>query len=866
MVKHTPLMQQYFDIRQQHPDTILMFQVGDFVELFFEDAKVISSFLAIALTKRGKSEGKDSPLCGVPIHAARHYLTKLVRGGFKVALCEQTSRPQPGKVVERAVTQVFTPGTLTDEQMLDEKSASYLLSFYPGANRWGMVFVELLTAQMFATDLEASEEKTVESEIFRFMPDEIVLDDSKAHEKFFKYFSRLGFSVSPSGKNNIITNEQDEVGPEIPTIWLEKQLPSSTLLKLQEFSSVQNCLHNLYWYFLKNHKSALDQLKSIQFYKPEDYLILDSSTQKNLEITKNLNCGSRKNTLLSVLDKAATPMGSRTIKKWLQRPLVQKDAIIARQKAVVSIKNQVDLMQQLEKIMTSICDVERIVGRIALSRAKVQDFLALKIALAVAPEIKNLIVTKLSESTLAKTIYQKINDFSGLFDLLDCALEDDTSKPWTIKKGFDLKFDRLQELVEDSQKAILEMEQKEIAATKINSLKIRYNNISGYYIEVTKPNMSLVPEYYKHQQTLVNRTRFTTQDLKDLELEIIKAESEINIVQQEAFERIKKEVEQKLSELRQFAQALAYLDSLFGLAKAAYDNNYVSPELSQDQSIIIESGRHPVVELSIPSSFLPNDTNLTRQKSLWIMTGPNMAGKSTYLRQVALLCVMTQIGSLIPVKSASISIVDRIFSRIGSGDNLAEGKSTFLIEMEEAATICTQATKNSLVILDEVGRGTSTFDGMAIAQAIIEHIAQNIKAKCLFATHYHELTQLEKSLETVANYHMSIKKTSSGIIFLYKLVKGVASGSFGLQVAKLASLPDKVLFRAGELLKNIHTCSGQNTQNAQVEYLNQELKTLTTNLKQKDSIFSQIKTINLDEMSPRQALDFLFKIKKSFNK
>jgi DNA mismatch repair protein MutS len=859
-------MQQYFDIRQHHPDTILMFQVGDFFELFFEDAITVSSFLSIALTKRGKSDGKDIPLCGVPIHAARHYLTKLVKGGFKVALCEQTSKPQPGKVVDRAVTQVFTPGTLTDDQMMDEKSASYLLSFYPGADRWGMVFVELLTAQMFATDLGVLEEKAVESELFRFMPDEIVINNSKSYEKFFKYFSRLGFSVSPADKNISGFKQQDEVDIEVPTLWLEKQMQPQTILKLQECSCLQNCLHTLYWYFLKNHKNALDQLKSIQFYKPEDYLILDSSTQKNLEITKNLNGGGRKNTLLSVLDKAVTPMGSRTIKKWLQRPLVQKEAIIARQQTVVEIKKQIDLMQQFEKIMSSICDVERIVGRIALSRAKVQDFLALKIALAVAPEIKNLIVIKLSGLTLAQTIYQKINDFRGLFDLLDCALEDDISKTWIIKKGFDFKFDRLQELVTDSQKAVLDLEGKEIAATKINSLKIRYNNISGYYIEVTKPNLKLVPENYKHQQTLVNRTRFTTQELKDLELEIIKAENEINKVQQEAFDRVKKEVEHKLSELRQFAQALAYLDALFGLAKAAYDNNYTVPEISDDQSIIIEAGRHPVVELSTTSSFLPNDTNLTEQKSLWIMTGPNMAGKSTYLRQVAHLCIMTQVGSLIPARSASISIVDRIFSRIGSGDNLAEGKSTFLVEMEEAAVICTQATKNSLVVLDEVGRGTSTFDGMAIAQAIIEHIAQNIKAKCLFATHYHELTQLEKNLETIANYHMSVKKTSSGIIFLYKLAKGVASGSFGIQVAKLANLPDKVILRAKELLKTIHTSSGQNTQNAQVEYLNQELETLSKNLNQKDKIFSDIKAANLDEMSPRLALDFLFKIKEKIQK
>jgi DNA mismatch repair protein MutS len=867
--KQTPLMQQYFKIKSQYSDSLLMFQVGDFYELFFDDAKRASSFLAIALTKRGKNNGEDIPLCGIPIHALNHYLVKLIKGGFRVAICDQLTKPQPGKVVERGVTQVFTPGTLTDSAMLDEKSASYLLSFFPRKESWGLVFSELLTAQLFATSVPAGAYKMVEAELIRFFPDEVILPAFKSLKSFNTYFKQLGYSVS----------EEKEAENDGAKLWLEKQFDSKILQVLEQQVSINETLKSLYSYLKKNQEKSLNQFKTIQFYQPDDYLALDFATQKNLEIVKNNQDGGRKNTLLFVLDKAKTPMGSRTIKKWLLRPLIQEEKILQRQEVVGALCKQINTMQQIEEYLGGISDLERIIGRIALRRATQQDYLALKDSLNILPSLKLVLQDNL-DFYLTNLIQEKMLNFSSLVQLLECSLNDDFSFNWIIKTGFDQELDRLRNLVENGQQEILKLEQKEIVRTKINSLKIRYNQVTGYYIEVTNPNLHLVPDDYIEQQKLVNRKRFVTQELKDLERELFKAQNEIEIVEGKVFDRVKNDVALHLSSLRQLAQALAYLDALFGFARVAYENNYVAPTFNLNRDINIVDGRHPVVEQKLDSNFVSNDTKLTDSQALWIITGPNMGGKSTYLRQVALTCIMAQCGSFIPAKSASLPILDRIFTRIGSGDNLVEGKSTFLVEMEETATICTQATKNSLVILDEVGRGTSTFDGIALAQAIIEYVFCSVGARCLFATHYHELTKLEQKFIGIKNYHMLSRKTNNRVIFLHKIAPGVSGGSFGIEVAKLAQLPEKVVSRASQILKSMekngvgskqyYAPQGQkdlfgafasNKDEQELNLLQERVSNLEQELTLKNKIIQKLSSIKLDEMTPKQAFDLLWEIR-----
>lgn len=846
--KITPLMQQYFQIKAQFPDTLLFFQVGDFYELFFNDAQLAAAHLAIALTKRGKNKGEDIPLCGVPVHALNHYLTKLIKGGFRVALCQQLSKPQPGVVVQRGVTQVFTPATLTDTSMLDEKSASYLLSFFPGKDSWGLLFGELLTAQLYATTIPVQATRMVEAELIRFFPDEIIIPrpgtmgSIGSHDTYFK---KLGYYTSfvddiPSHEN-IFTLQLDKKSQE----------------KLIAHPIINRNLQAFYSYLHKNQPKALDQFKTIQFYQPEDYVILDPSTQRNLEIIKNSHDGTTKSTLFAVLDHAKTPMGSRTIKKWLQRPLVQKSAILQRQELVGSLSSQVSVLQQMGQLLGKLADLERIIGRIALRRALLNDYLALKESLAVMPDIKSTLQTYCATG-LGQTLQEKIADFAPLLQLLDSSLQNDGSAQQIIKHGFDHQLDKLRDLLNNGQHEILQLEQREIARTGISSLKISFTNISGYYIEITNTHSEKIPSEYIHQQTLANRKRFVTQELKALEQDLYRAQNNLESIETAVFDHVKKEVETYLPQLRLVTQSLAYLDALFGFATAAYEYNYQAPTFSDNRSITITAGRHPIVEQSGTGSFIPNDTALTDTQSTWIITGPNMGGKSTYLRQVALTSIMAQCGSFVPAQRAQLTILDRIFTRIGSGDNLAEGKSTFLVEMEETASICSQATENSLVILDEVGRGTSTYDGMALAQAIVEYLHEKIRARCLFATHYHELTQLSGVMPGIVNYHTACKKTADGIIFLHKIIPGSAGSSFGLEVAKLANLPQAIITRSAQILTTL------NTQPLSQHKLFTPAATAPCDhnqqIAQLQSQLEQIKSIDCSNITPKQALDILWEL------
>lgn len=851
----TPLMRQYYAVKQQHPHALVLFQVGDFYELFFDDAKRASAFLGIALTKRGKINGDPIPLCGVPVHALDHYLTKLVRAGFKVAICDQLEEAKPGKTVDRGVTQVLTPGTLTDPKLLDEKSASYLFSFFSTQDQWGLLFAELLTAQLFATVLPIDALKGLESELSRFFPDEIILPDDKQVRSFETYFKQQGYCTT------IVSNQSD-----LNTVdqWMNVQLPEQARAYVSGNQSMLHAVQNFYSYLHQTQQSALDQFKSLHWYAPEDFLILDHATQTNLELVKNAHDGSRKNSLFSIIDGALTPMGSRMIKKWILRPLVKQPAIEQRQDAIAQLMANIVIMQQLEQILSEFGDVERIIGRIALRRATYHDYLHVKRVLGLLPQLHTILQN--SPAWLLSVIMQQCTGFESLYYLLDRALNDDTSKEWIIKSGFNAELDGMRDLCNGATSKVLALEQQEQQATGINSLKVRYNQMYGYYIEITKTHLDAIPAHYIRQQTLVGRERYVTKELQQLQHEILHAQSQVSTLEKTLFEQIKQDVCMQISQLRKLSHALSNLDALCGLSRISYQYGYVRPTFNDQATLTIQQGRHPIVERVMDAPFIPNDTQLDTQNSTWIITGPNMGGKSTYLRQVALIGIMAQIGCFVPAKMANLSILDRIFTRIGAGDNLAQGKSTFLVEMEETSAICTQATAQSLVILDEVGRGTSTFDGLAIAQAVVEFIHTTIKARCLFATHYHELTLLPQNFKGIVCHHAASKKNHNGIQFLYKIMPGVAQGSFGVEVAKLAQLPFAIVNRAEHILDELQSNSHAHVMPAipdrSSDFAMQKIEQLQAQLNDAQKKLAALSKIDYDHLSPKAALDLLWKFKE----
>lgn len=878
-------MIQYLAIRQEHPKGLLFFQVGDFYELFFDDAKKAAAFLGITLTKKGTYNGEPIPLCGVPVHAITHYLHKLVKGGFAVIICDQASLPVAGKIVERKVSKVLTPGTLTDSALLDEKSASYLFTFFPHEDQWGLLFGELLTAQLFATLLPSNAERSLGSELVRFLPDEIILPQTKYAQKFMTYFKQQGYAATVLEHDPLVADGANAKK------WIQQQFGADKKAYLSENPALEYALHTFYAYMHKNQTDALSQFKSLSLYNPDDFMILDPSTQKNLELIKNNHDGSRKNSLLSVLDKAQTTMGSRMVKKWLLRPLVDKNVIMQRHDAVAYLVKEWGVAQQLQELFSSLGDMERIIGRIALGRGQFVDFRALLALLPLIPQIKNILTQQCTPYFLSCAL-RSVDNFLPLLELLQVALHIDDDKDWLIKAGFDKKLDETRSSIANADQKLIAFEQEQQKRTGISSLKIIYNAVQGYCIEVTKTHYAIVPDDYIARQKLVGRSRFTTVELQALQLEITQAKSQVVSIEKEIFERIKKEVVLYVGGLRRAAYILAQVDAILSFSQVAYDNEYVCPEYNNNRDICVVAGRHPVVEQIGAGKFIPNDINLTDKSSVLILTGPNMGGKSTYLRQTALLVIMSQAGSFVPAEKANLPFVDRVFTRIGAGDNLAEGKSTFLVEMEEAALICLYATPDSLVILDEVGRGTSTFDGLALAQAIVEYIYKSVQARCLFATHYHELTDLSKKYPGIESYYAASSKDSAipdaPVLFLYKIVRGIADGSFGIDVARIAGIPEPIITNAENILDKLHQNSGKKsvvssaenlaatshhkldaTQKElliELERLREQNGLLQNKIFESSNLWSQVQNINCDDISPRQAFDFLCAIKEKTEK
>jgi DNA mismatch repair protein MutS len=855
----TPLMKQYIEIKKEYQDSLVLFQVGDFYEIFFDDAIAAAQFLGITLTKRGEYNNKPIPLCGFPVHAVDHYIPRLVKGGFKIALCDQLEVAVTGKMVARGVTNVLTPGTLISDNLLDAKSNSYLFSFFPTKSGYGLLFSELLTAQLHATFLPYGAHKELETELFRFMPDEVLLLKNKAFLNYESFFKQRGFftTVSPQ--------DFSQGSIEAETEWIKHQFDAATFEQLKENMPILYATILWKQYVVKTQKRALEQVKSIVFYQPEEFLLIDGATQKNLDIIKNSFDGTRAHTLLSLVDRAVTPMGSRIIKQWLLAPLLDKDNIQIRQNIVEFFYKNRNLSKNFGLILEKIGDIERTIGRISLDRAVLSDYVSLARMLNALPQLQNVLWE--TGHGIFEPFIQSMGMFKSLHELLKKACHDDFLTEGLIKKGFNQELDRMRDILLNSSNKILELEQQQIEKTGINSLKIRHNNIQGYYIEITKANLDAIPADYIEIQTLVNRKRFTLRALQELQAEIMKAQEQFGTFEKEIFESVKAQVKPYVHDIRVVSRSIAVLDGLWSFAELSYFHGWTRPNLHENRDIVIKDGKHPVVASELAERFVGNDTKLTDDQSLWIVTGPNMGGKSTYLRQVALICLLGQTGCFVPAQEAKLPILDRIFTRIGAGDFLAQGKSTFLVEMEETAQILQYASDRSLIILDEVGRGTSTYDGLALAQAIVEYIAQKVGARCLFATHYHELTSLEGHLPGIVSFYADSVQTPQGILFLHKIVPGRADGSFGIEVAKLAHIPTIVIQRAQQILqampeKGVNLSLGQSLDLCLLK--NEGLS--NKSLKAANSTISKIKDIDFDNLTPKAAFDLLWTLSRDLEK
>ncbi|MFR4985829.1 MAG: DNA mismatch repair protein MutS [Lachnospirales bacterium] len=873
MIEYTPMMSQYLEIKENYKDCLLFFRLGDFYELFFEDAVITVSELDIALTKKscGKKDGEPLKvdMCGVPFHSADGYIAKLIEKGHKVAICEQVEDPKnmSGKIVKRDVVRVVTAGTVIDTNILEESKNNYIMCLFENKAGIGVSVCDVSTGEFLTIQFSLSEKSKVIDEIAKYNPSEIICNSKFSLvsnvEKVFgiKIYNCLDFYFE-------IDNAKDTL------------LKHFDVLNLSGFGideepiliSVSGALMR---YLLDTQKNNLSHISNVKKYTTNKYMSLDISSRRNLELTETIREKSKKGSLLWVLDKTKTPMGARLIRKWIEQPLIDKEDIENRLLAVEYIKNntldKIDLIDYLSKIK----DMERLIGKISYQTANARDLISLKNSFKNLPEIKQILLK--SNTQLIKNICDDFDTLEDLYSIICSAIQEEP--PFSIregdliKDGFNEQIDKFREAKNKGTSWLLDLEEKEREKTGIKNIKIRYNKVFGYYIEVTNSYLSLVPDDYIRKQTLANCERFITEELKKIEEAILGADEKLVEIEYEEFCKVRNHLADNIGRIQKMANIIATLDVLLSFAEVAIKNNYKKPNVLDDKNgnINISLGRHPVVELLVEDSFIPNNTMLDKEKNrLAIITGPNMAGKSTYMRQVALIVLMAQIGSFVPCDDADICIVDRIFTRVGASDDLATGQSTFMVEMSEVANILNNATDKSLLILDEIGRGTSTFDGLSIAWAVLEHIAERIGARTLFATHYHELTEIEGKIDGVNNYCVEIKDNGDDIIFLRKIIKGGATSSYGIHVAKLAGIPSRVIDRANEILEILNVCDATKTSNVNIQNLdekNQDEEDFYYNASTKrtilfvDELEKEFKSLDIDNISPREAWQKLFEIK-----
>lgn len=800
----TPMMQQYMQIKEQYKDCILFYRLGDFYEMFYDDAILCSKELEIALT--GKSVGQEdrAPMCGVPYHAVEGYLSKLVSRGYRVAICEQVEDPKFAKgIVKREVIRIVTPGTNLNTQVLDETKNNYLMAVVHTTNAYGISIVDVTTGDYYVTEVD--NERKLRDEIYKWSPSEIICNDS-----FF--ISGIDIEALKSYNNLVLSPlEPWYFDDELCIRVLKEHFSVATLdgLGLKDYTIGVIAAGCVMQFLQETQKSSLSHITKLTPYTYEKYMILDSSTVRNLELTETIREKQKKGSLLWVLDKTKTAMGARLLRNYMEQPLIDASLINQRLEAVNQLKSNMITREEIREYLNPIYDLERLMSKISYKSANPRDLIAFRSSLSMLPHIKLLLQE--FESLLLNEVFEELDSLEDINALIVQSISDEpplnVKEGGIIKEGYHEEVDRLRRAKTEGKDWLMDLETKERESTGIKNLRIKYNRVFGYYLEVTNSYQGMVPERWIRKQTLANAERYTTPELKDLEDIILNAEDKLFSLEYSLFSEIRDQIALEVKRIQVTAKAVAKIDVFAALALVAEQNNYVMPQINNSGSILVKNGRHPVVERMISHDmFVANDTLLDNKNNrVSIITGPNMAGKSTYMRQTALIVLMAQIGSFVPADSAEIGIVDRIFTRVGASDDLASGQSTFMVEMTEVANILRNATKNSLLILDEIGRGTSTFDGLSIAWAVVEHISntQVLGSKTLFATHYHELTELEGRLEGVNNYCIAVKEQGEDIVFLRKIVKGGADKSYGIQVAKLAGVPNSVLNRAYEIVAEL---------------------------------------------------------------
>lgn len=862
----TPMMQQYLQIKEKCKDCILFFRLGDFYEMFFEDAEIASRELELVLTGKDCGLEERAPMCGIPYHAANIYISRLINRGYKIAICEQLEDPSVAKgIVRRDIIKVITPGTYTDSSFLEETRNNYIMSIYINDIHTGICIADISTGEFNCTECiyDASQ---ILNEISKFMPSEILFQDNINDDLITAINERF---------KTVFTKRQENYFIGDAALNIKKQFKN---VNNNEFSlCIENSCNGLLNYIIETQKTDISHIDELQFYNVIDFMSIDMNSRRNLELTETIRDKSKKGSLLWVMDKTCTCMGSRLLRKWIEQPLVDNNKIQLRLDAVEELKSSMNLLDDLRTELNNIYDIERIVGKISSQSVNAKELISLGNSAARLPGLKNVLSE--CKSKLLCSLYLNLDELQDINSLLHESIQENPSlsvkEGNIIKDGYNSEVDELRTAKLHGKEWIASLENKEREETEIKSLKVGYNKVFGYYIEISKANYNLIPEgRYIRKQTLANAERYITPELKEMEDKILGAEEKLINIEYKIFCDIRDKISREIDRMKQTAKIISELDCLCSLAVVALENNYCKPRINREDALEIKEGRHPVVEKMISSgAFISNDINMnTFDSQLLLITGPNMAGKSTYMRQIALIVIMAQIGSFVPAKAANISVCDKVFTRIGASDDLAGGKSTFMVEMWEVSNILKNATRRSLILLDEVGRGTSTYDGLSIAWAVIEYLSlnNNIKCKTLFATHYHELTKLEGTIEGVKNYSVSVKEIGSEIVFLRKIVPGGADQSYGIEVAKLAGLPEEVISRSKEILNDLEKEYKTYEQKPEIKDLEaaytfeKPTKQIDVFDLQKNNFISEIASLDIMNMSPIECMNKLYEyIKKA---